>query len=300
MNEETKTNRQISYFTMVFKQIGERPFVNEKFVFDTKNYQKDSYFLHKMAEFAVFSAEMLQEVEQAEQFFRESVRKDPKDYIGLGNYAIFLHYYKRDIKKAIHFYEKCHRESSGDLFFTYNYVLALLFCDKDYQTIDKLTKKLLFSDSLRLVYWNLYAIVLFKKKREFEKAERILKFLINKEAKDPRWFLAYAELKILLGNYEEAANMLNHALTLDTIEELQLEMWFIAYAFLKEKRETAQENIEDLLSKGYRAYMVGMQEYIKLAIENEHDSPEVLISLYKQIVDTKSENTLNENSDLMT
>lgn len=280
---QAKENKKVGYYTFVFKELGKPAMINESFVFSTK-FSSNRLSQGKIGEFAIFTADLYKDYEKAEKYFLQAIERDSENAFWLGNYAIFLHFYKKDIENADMFYQKSLKIDKDDAFLKFNYAQLLLFAKKDYNKVEEILKEILQLEPENEKYKCAYAAFLFKVKKKFAQAEKLCQEITSKNDQNPAWLATYAQLKILKGENKAAQKLIDKAFSLNPSAELELELWFYNYAHFEEKREMAEQKINEFVEKGVKSFVWGLKENVTVAIFAGHPFPQKLEEIAMKII----------------
>ncbi len=282
-NFKVKENKKLGYYAFIFKRLGQKDLINESFVFST-SFNSNKLSQGKMGEFAIFTADLLKDNDKAEKYFLQALERDNENAYWLGNFAIFLHFYKKDFKKAEIYYKKSIKIYPDDAFVKFNYAHLLLFQKSDYDSVEKILRDILSLEPQNPKYKCAYAAFLFKIRKKFSLAETLCKEVVEKYDKNPYWMSTYAQLKILKGEAKEARKLIQKAFDLNPPDELAVELWFYLYAHFEDARLEAELKIQELINKGVKSMVWGLQQNVVVAIFAGHPFPQKLEEYAKVIM----------------
>jgi tetratricopeptide (TPR) repeat protein len=268
-----KENKRIAYYELSVKELGRKKSYVESF-YHSSTFNRNGVNASKLGEFAIFTADLLKNVNKAEEYFLQSIEKEPDNSFWIGNYAIFLHYYKKDIENADKLYQKSLEMYEDDAFLKHNYAVMLLFYKKDYNKVEKLLKSAIELEPENSKYLCTYAAFLFKIRKKFDLAENFCKKALEQDESNAEIYAIFAQLMILKSNLETADQYISKALELDPIDDLKLELWFYRYAHYNKWLEIAEQEINLYLSKKINSYAWGLQQNVVISIFSGHPFPQ--------------------------
>ena len=235
-----------------------------------KKYPSNTYALGRCAQFLTSSVRKFKE---AENYFLTCLKADPTGTHVI-DYAYFLAVIKNDIPKAQDLLENVYRRTtSGHAITSYAILLDRFVCDYDYA--EKLYKEALKTGDENS-YGN-YASFLIRRRNEYEKAQSLYETAISIHD-HMSIHLMYADALLSIGN-PEGLKILNKV---HSVVDKQIRIVFdmIKYTYLKDanKRKISLKSIKRLSSRGFSGYGYFPSD-LEFALKTHHN-PALLKTLH--------------------
>ncbi len=290
-------HKYLAFYTLRFKKAGERESFNETYIMNPDWISESP--ADRFGKFAIFSAELLIDIDKAEKFFLKALQKDPKNHFWLGNYAVFLHYYKKDILKAKRFYELSLLFSKKDTFLLLNYAFLNVNQLQNFDKAENLFKQAIDDKYENPNAYGSYALFLYKIRNNYSEALKNIKIALKNDPVNPYWLLLYAALLLIFGKNVEAERVINHLFGQRLRDKsILIDLWFLRYCFFSQWLDTAKREIYSLIEQKITTNFLDYETLRDLAIKRGHPDPKELQEITKYIIKSfEREESEHENKE---
>lgn len=241
-----------------------------------------------LGNYASFLERYRGKLDESEKYYLRSLELDPNSVRTNANYATFLNTARRNFDKAETYFRKAIMLEPTNVINNANYAVFLKDVRKNFDEAEKFYEYSLKNLPELGENHGYYAIYLSHIKKNYKEAEKHFLRAIELEPDDPLTYGNYAQLLLGLGRKDEGEKNLNKAFELGKdLKPYMLELWFYVYCHFPERLAEAKENIERLLSEGYRSPDWDFSINIERAEKNGHPEIKTIKEFGRRIRDVR-------------
>lgn len=211
-----------------------------------------------LGDYANFLTDVRHDHDAAEGLYRRAIEADPRDSAHLGNYALFL----TDVRH-------------------------------DHDAAEGLYRRALEADPRNSIHLGNYATFLTHIRRDHDAAEGLYRRSIEADPRDSDYLGNYAQLLLHRRRTAEALPLLERAWAADPPEAVQCELLFYAWAHQLAQPPDALERLLTLLRAGARSVGWHLDDTIRVAVEDGHPAPELLVAVAKVLTGAAEASSLD-------
>lgn len=226
---------------------------------------------------------LTKEEEEEEEVLLRQIKKRP-NAISYSSYIQFLEDDLKDYDRAEEFYQKAIEAYPKEELLQVKYAYFLQTRRKDFDKAEQLYTKAIKLDSNNALINTAYAYFLQNIRKDYDKAEQFYSKALELDPSDAATNGNYAQFLFWQDNSDKAIEYFEKSLKLNTDKtymdnDLQLELYFYAYAHQLNNHPNSLNYIKALLQKAERSIAWDLQPDVDIAIKNEHPEPQLLQTL---------------------
>ena len=228
-------------------------------------------------------------VDEKDAVYRKAIEQFPDSHQLLNNYAVFLKNEKKNMVRAEEYFEKALKIKPSDANYLYNYAVFLKNEKKDMVRAEEYYEKALKADPNQVNSLGNYANFLCDEKKDMARAEEYYQRALKADPNQANNLGNYAKFLIEQDKLDQSLDYLRQAFKHNSgREDLEIELWFYAYAVFYKEYPESREKIEELLAKGVRSPGWNLKGVLEVAKKYGHPDFEKLCE-FERLITAPSE-----------